>query len=219
LLWICCFGFLSLMNSCMKAFRYRGRPCWPAQAENTGKGGEESSYLNPTVPCGSSPGFWSWGSWGLLRPEEGVPWPRRQEWSESLGQTWYKTCRDMCFLQVLCLFFPSSLSLFQLSSREKKSPGKENYLFIYLLWFFLGRNKVWTQALGLLGRHFTVWVISPALYFIFKFFLVGSGFELRASCLQSKCPTFRPRFALVILEMESQELFAWAGLKLWSSQS
>ena len=33
----------------------------------------------------------------------------------------FKVCRTLCFLHVLCLFFPSSLSLPQLYSDEKNS--------------------------------------------------------------------------------------------------
>jgi hypothetical protein len=56
------------------------------------------------------------------------------------------------------------------------------------------------------------------------FFLVGLGVEFRASHLQSRhCTTWATlpplHFALVILEMGILELFAWAGLKLQSSQS
>jgi hypothetical protein len=44
-----------------------------------------------------------------------------------------------------------------------------------------------------------------------------------ASHLQSRCFTTWATppvyFVLIILEMESRELFAWAGLELWSSQS
>jgi hypothetical protein len=46
---------------------------------------------------------------------------------------------------------------------------------------------------------------------------------MRTSCLQSKPSmtwiTTPVHFALIILEMGSPELFAWVGLKLWSSSS
>jgi hypothetical protein len=58
--------------------------------------------------------------------------------------------------------------------------------------------------------------------FWFFFFLVELGFELRALYLQNRhhtSGTTTPvHFALVILEMESQELFVQVGLELRSSQ-
>jgi hypothetical protein len=66
-------------------------------------------------------------------------------------------------------------------------------------------------------------IISRMEFFCCFVFLVGVGFELRASCLQSGCSTTCAtppvHFALVILEMESLELFAQADLELESSQS
>jgi hypothetical protein len=57
---------------------------------------------------------------------------------------------------------------------------------------------------------------------IITYFLVGLGFELRTWCLQNRHSTARAtppaHFALLILEMGSQELFAWAGLKPQSSR-
>jgi hypothetical protein len=53
--------------------------------------------------------------------------------------------------------------------------------------------------------------------------LVVLEFELRALCLLGRCSTARAalpfHFGLVILEMRSHKLFAWAGLKPRSSQS
>jgi hypothetical protein len=51
--------------------------------------------------------------------------------------------------------------------------------------------------------------------------LVGLWFKLRALHLQSSALSLEPQlhFVLVILEMESQEVFAQTGLKPWSSQS
>jgi hypothetical protein len=58
-------------------------------------------------------------------------------------------------------------------------------------------------------------------YFCIFFLLVGLGFELRASNCQAKYFTTSAtplvHFALVILEIGSHELFAWASLELWSS--
>jgi hypothetical protein len=53
--------------------------------------------------------------------------------------------------------------------------------------------------------------------FPFSFSFVGQGFELKDLHLQSRCcaSAIPPvHFALVILEMGSQKLFAWAGLKM-----
>jgi hypothetical protein len=53
--------------------------------------------------------------------------------------------------------------------------------------------------------------------FVCLFVLVGLGFELRVSPLQESpttCATPPVHFALIILEMESHELFAWAGFEL-----
>jgi hypothetical protein len=56
------------------------------------------------------------------------------------------------------------------------------------------------------------------LYLSFFFFMVVFGFELRASYLQSRCSNacaIPPvAFSLVVLEMRSCELFAWAALEL-----
>jgi hypothetical protein len=61
------------------------------------------------------------------------------------------------------------------------------------------------------------------VYVTFFFFLVGLGFQLRASGLQSRFSTASAtpavHFALAILEMFSSELFAWAGLTLQSSRA
>jgi hypothetical protein len=58
-------------------------------------------------------------------------------------------------------------------------------------------------------------------YFAFLF-LVGLWFEFRTSDLQSMHSTtwalLPVHFPLVILKMGSLKLFAWAGLKLWSSR-
>jgi hypothetical protein len=58
---------------------------------------------------------------------------------------------------------------------------------------------------------------------LLDFFLVGLVFELKPSLLQSRHSTTWAtppvHFALVILEMGYQELFARAGFELWSSQS
>jgi hypothetical protein len=62
--------------------------------------------------------------------------------------------------------------------------------------------------------HRVFWVGS----FFFFFFVVGLGFELRASCLQV-LGTPPVHFALVILEMESPGLLAWAGFQTRSSSS
>jgi hypothetical protein len=57
--------------------------------------------------------------------------------------------------------------------------------------------------------------------FVYLFILMGLGFEVRVLCLQSRhsaaWATFPVHFALVILEMGSQELFTWAGLEPQSS--
>jgi hypothetical protein len=58
---------------------------------------------------------------------------------------------------------------------------------------------------------------------LFWVFLVGLGFEVRASWLQSRCFTASAtppvHFALVILEMRFLKLFVWACLELTSAQS
>jgi hypothetical protein len=55
---------------------------------------------------------------------------------------------------------------------------------------------------------------------LFVFFLVGLGFEVRALAKQALyCLSHaQVRFALVIFEMGSCKLFAWAGLKPQLSQ-
>jgi hypothetical protein len=50
-------------------------------------------------------------------------------------------------------------------------------------------------------------------------FFGGTGIELRTLHLQSSWVTPPVHFAVVILEMGSCEVFAHAGLQLWSSQS
>jgi hypothetical protein len=49
----------------------------------------------------------------------------------------------------------------------------------------------------------------------------GMGLDFRAPCFQSRCSTTGAiasvHFTLVILEIESHELFGWVGLELRSS--
>jgi hypothetical protein len=56
------------------------------------------------------------------------------------------------------------------------------------------------------------------IYLFFFFFFGGTGFELRASQLQSRCSTTRAippgHFALVILDWGFHELFAQPGVDL-----
>jgi hypothetical protein len=85
----------------------------------------------------------------------------------------------------------------------------------------------WDRVLGTicLGWLRTVILLISASWVLFFFFflLVGLGLKLRASHLQSRCSTYSStppvHFAVVILEMGSQELFGWAALKSWSSGS
>jgi hypothetical protein len=74
------------------------------------------------------------------------------------------------------------------------------------------------QDLGLVGllciKMYFMKDISRTLANVsFFFLLVGPGFELRASLLQSRRIT-TSHFALVILEIGSRELFACPGLDL-----
>jgi hypothetical protein len=74
-------------------------------------------------------------------------------------------------------------------------------------------------------RKVTHWLLWFKHIYRHIFFLgvVGLGFEFRASHLQSRdySPWDTPPayFALVILEMGSHDLFAWAGLEQQSSLS
>jgi hypothetical protein len=76
-----------------------------------------------------------------------------------------------------------------------------------------------------LGLHccptFSLLLVSSSFFFFcfVLFVLVGLGFELRISCLQSSPSAWAtPQSILLWLfwRWGSHELFAWAGLKLWS---
>jgi hypothetical protein len=81
---------------------------------------------------------------------------------------------------------------------------------------------VWQGVFIKKEKGFLPGLSQLSFWSLFLSFLV-LGFELRALHLQSRCLTAWAtpplHFALVILEVESLELFAWAGLKPWSSQS
>jgi hypothetical protein len=72
-------------------------------------------------------------------------------------------------------------------------------------------------------KIFLLLTYFPWHYIFFCLFLVGSGFELRASAFAKQALYYLSRtsspFCFGYLEVESNELFAWAGLELWSSQS
>jgi hypothetical protein len=88
--------------------------------------------------------------------------------------------------------------------------GAEDLQKIIIFWWH------WDSNSGLwLGRQ-ALYDLRPALFRII--FLVGLGFELRAFAVAKQafyclgCASVS--FALVILEMGSCELFAWAGPEL-----
>jgi hypothetical protein len=94
------------------------------------------------------------------------------------------------------------------------------------LFFSISISNSFTQFLKIRTGDFSIIIttfLSNTRASSLFFFFGGTGVWIQASCLQSRCftawATPSVHFALVILEMRSQELFAQAGLELWSSWS
>jgi hypothetical protein len=112
--------------------------------------------------------------------------------------------------------------LFQVSAQMSPPPPRITFpdYFIY------NDNLLMYNSLVSSPLYFSLYEMASytnCVLFLLFFFLVALEIELMALCLQSRYATTWAttlvNFALVILEMGSPELFSWAGLEQWSSQS
>jgi hypothetical protein len=80
--------------------------------------------------------------------------------------------------------------------------------------FFLVVLGFWTQGLALLGNHFTIWTIPPALFASVILFLWCWGLN-PGPVAWATPPSLLCDWSF--FETGSHELFAWAGFKPWAS--